>query len=290
MPNLRDIQRRIASVKNTEQITRAMYMVSAAKLRRAQESAEAARPYAQTLEAVMQNLVSRVEERDHPLIAEREVKKAEILLFTSDRGLCGGFNTNLVRTAERFLRKSAKEEKFEQVSVTTVGKKGRDYFKKRQVDIRAEYTDIARNVNVKMADEIAEDTIQNYLEGNVDAVYIVYPVFRSAMVQTPTLMPILPFEPREIAEGDFMTDYIYEPDAASLLGTLLPKHIKIQIYRAMLETVASEHAARMTAMDSASSNAVDMIDRLTLQFNRARQAAITTELMEIISGAEALEK
>lgn len=285
MATLRDIQKRIASVKNTEQITRAMYMVSAAKLRRAQMAAESSRPYAEALGATISDLAARVS-GNHPLLTVRPVKKVEIVLFTSDRGLCGGFNANLIRTAERFIREQCGE--FEQIEVSVVGKRAADYFKRRKRPVRKATTNLLRTVGYDLARNIADDLTERFLSGEVDAVYLIYAVFKSALTQTPTLVQLLPFQPGEAA-AESQVDYIYEPGMTEILDSLLPKQARNQVYRAMLESTASEHGARMTAMDSASSNAADMISRLTLQFNRARQAAITKELMEIIGGAEALK-
>jgi F-type H+-transporting ATPase subunit gamma len=289
MANLKEIQKRIKSVKNTEQITRAMYMISAARLRKAQDAAESARPYSESLSALISNIVSSVKNASHPLLVEREeIKKAEIMVFTSDRGLCGGFNTNLIKKAVAFMEENAGN--FETIDISTVGKKVADYFKRRKVDVRKKTTNLVKEVGYSLASQLADDLTDRYVSGEVDAVYLIYPVFQSALTQVPTVVQILPFE-IEVNDEDAESavDYIYEPDGAKILDTLLPRQIRTQVYSAMVEAVASEHGSRMTAMDSASTNAADMIDALTLKFNRARQAAITGELMEIISGAEALK-
>jgi len=289
MATLRTIRKRIASVKNTRQITKAMYMVSAAKLRRAQEGAENSRPYAEALSATITGLVSRVEIKDHPLLKPRpEAKTAEVALITSDRGLCGGYNANLIRTAEAFIKENA--GRYEKIELSVIGKKAGDYFKRRKRAARKTTVNLLRAVSFDFARKAADELTERYIAGEVDAVFLIYATFKSALVQKPTMVRLLPFEfePGEEPEAARI-DYIYEPSAREILSVLLPRQVRTQVYRAMLEAVASEHGARMTAMDSASSNASDMIDRLTLQFNRARQATITKELMEIIGGAEALK-
>ena len=286
MATLKVIRKRIASVKNTQQITKAMYMVSAAKLRRAQENAENSRPYAGALASTIGNLVARLEHKDHPLLVPRDqIKKAEIVLFTSDRGLCGGFNANLIKKAEAFIRENA--GRFEEITVSSIGRKAADYYKRRRRPVRKSTVGLVRSANYQMASRVADEITERYVSGEVDAVFLIYPVFQSALTQKPTVVQLLPFQFEPAAAGT-MVDYIYEPSAREILEVLLPRQVRTQIFSAMLETVASEHGARMTAMDSASSNAAEMIDKLTLQFNRARQAAITKELMEIIGGAEAL--
>ncbi len=287
MPSLKSIKKRIESVKNTEQITRAMYMVSAAKLRRAQENAENSRPFSSTLETTIKHLVARLDSVDHPLLVHRdEVKSAEVVLFTSDRGLCGGFNANMIKSAEAFFRENA--DTYDEIHLSAIGRRGGDYFKRRKRLARKTTTNLVREVNFELAREIADELTERYTSGEVDAVFLLYPRFKSAMTQVPTLFKLLPFEfDTEEEETVAMVDYIYEPSVEELLDQLLPRQVRTQVYAAMLESVASEHGARMTAMDSATTNASEMIDRLTLQYNRARQAAITTELMEIISGAEA---
>lgn len=288
MATLQAIRKRIGSVKSTEQITRAMYMVSAAKLRRSQENAEQARPYAQALSALIADLTARQEQKDHPLLTPRDrIKNVELLIVTSDRGLCGGYNANLIRAAQAFIREN--REKYERIDVSTLGKKAADFFKRRKVAVRKTTQNLLRTASFDLAHTLADELTERYVAGEVDAVFLIYATFKSALVQRPTLVQLLPFELPEKEAGD-MVDFIYEPSARELLDVLLPRQVRTQVYRAMLEAVASEHGARMTAMDSASSNAADMISRLTLHFNRVRQAAITKELMEIIGGAEALKK
>jgi F-type H+-transporting ATPase subunit gamma len=290
MATLRTIRKRIASVKNTRQITKAMYMVSAAKLRRAQEAAENGRPYSQALKATIANLVSRLEDKDHPLLQPRDqIKNVELLLITSDRGLCGGYNANLIRLAENFIKEN--QGKYEKIEVSVLGRKAQDYYRRRRRPVRKATTNLLRTVGFNLARELADELTERYVSGAVDAVFVVYATFKSALNQKPTLVQLLPFQFEEADEqkAATMVDYIYEPSAKDILAALLPRQVRTQIYSAMLEAVASELGARMTAMDSATSNASDMIDSLTLQFNRARQAAITKELMEIIGGAEALK-
>ncbi len=284
MATLRDIKRRIKSVKNTQQITKAMKMVAAAKLRRAQEDIIAARPYAQKMMNVLSSLAARTKSDSHPLLEVRDVKKVELIVVTSDRGMCGGFNTNIMRLAENFIRNN--EDKFD-IGLNLVGRKGKDYFKRRGLNIRQDRTLPPGRPNYKLAAEIGQDVAENYVNGQFDEVYVVYSEFKSAMSQRPVVIRLLPIEP--IEAGEFPGEYIYEPSEEAILSQLLPKHIEVQIFRAILESAASEHGARMTAMDSATKNAKEMIAGLTLKYNRARQAAITKELMEIIGGAEALK-
>ncbi|HUT54727.1 MAG TPA: ATP synthase F1 subunit gamma [bacterium] len=290
MATLRTIRKRITSVKNTRQITKAMYMVSAAKLRRAQENAENGRPYSQALKSTIADLVSRVEDKDHPLLQPRDqIKNVELLLITSDRGLCGGYNANLIRMAENFIKENT--GKYEKIEVSVLGRKAQDYYKRRRRPVRKATTNLLRTVGFSLASQIADELTERYVSGEVDAVFVVYSTFKSALNQKPTIVQLLPFQLEETDDkkAATMVDYIYEPSAKEILAVLLSRQVRTQIYSAMLEAVASELGARMTAMDSATSNASDMIDRLTLQFNRARQAAITKELMEIIGGAEALK-
>jgi len=287
MTSLRAIRRRIQSVKNIQQITRAMYMIAATKLRRAQQEVEATRPYAQALNETIHRLMLRIERKDHPLLVEREENKVELVLFTSDRGLCGAFNENLIRFAERFIREKTEQEK--SVSLVLVGKKAIDYFKKRPVKISQQYLNPDREVSFEKARNIADEIIKRYLAEEMDAVYMLYSVFHSPLVQRPNLFPLLPFKPKEDLQL-LKVEYKYEPDERTILEHLLPRQIRQQVFQAMLETRASELGARMSAMDLATQNAGEMIDRLTLQMNRARQEAITRELLDIITGAEAIKK
>ncbi|NOQ41876.1 MAG: ATP synthase F1 subunit gamma [Desulfuromusa sp.] len=289
MPSRKDIKKRIGSVKNTQQITKAMKMVAAAKLRRAQEAAVSARPYAEKLQAVLANLAQREEADAHPLLSQRGTGRALVVLMTADRGLCGGFNGNVSKEAERYIRNN--EQGYEDIDLMIIGRKGRDFLKNRIGDkITKVYENIASEATYKTAQLIGEEVVQAYTEETYDAVYIIYNAFQSAIVQNVTFEQMLPIKPGEAeATAESTTDYIYEPDRGEVLSQILPKMVEVQVFRALLESHASEQGARMSAMDSASRNASEMIDKLTLQYNRARQAAITTELMEIISGAESVK-
>ena len=287
MANLKSIKKRIVSVKNTRQITKAMKMVSAAKLRRAQENVVAARPYAGKLGEVLQRLARSTEADAHPLLVKRPSEKALIVLVTSDRGLCGGFNANISKAAERFIKE--RKGDFSEITLLTIGRKGYEFLKSRHT-VRKNYTGVLSSVNYQTSAMLAQEVIAGYLAGDYDEVFLFYNAFRSVMSQDITMQQLLPIAPPEAAEeGELAQEYIYEPSKADLLGELLPKYIEVTMFKAMLESVASEHGARMTAMDSASKNATEMIGKLTLVYNRARQAAITTELMEIISGAESIK-
>jgi len=285
MASLKSIKKRISSVKNTRQITKAMKMVSAAKLRRAQESVVAARPYALKISEVLKTLSSQVKNDMHPLLKAGENKKLLLLIITSDRGLCGGFNTNLCKAGERYLKEVVEE--YESVKLMAIGRKGFDYFK-RKYDVTANYS-IPKPVYGE-AKEVAQVIIDGFVSGEYDRVVMLYNSFRTVMSQDITFQNLLPIETDQSVEEELMpAEFIYEPSVETLLSELLPKNIEVQIFKAMLESVAGEHGARMTAMDSASKNASEMIGKLTLQYNRARQAAITTELMEIISGSESIK-
>ena len=288
MPSLIDIRRRIRSVKNTQQITKAMKMVSAAKLRRAQESAVQARPYAEKMTELLKNVSARVSSEAHALLTAREEKKVQLVLFTSDRGLCGGYNTNLIRAAEAFIRQHSGGREIE---LTLVGRKGGDYFRRRGAKIVDRYIDILRKAPDELAAEIAQKLISRFIGGETDAVYILYSRFRSALSQLPTLEKLLPVALAETSdeEAQQQTEYLYEPSVQQLLASLLPRITDVAVQRALLEATASEHGARMTAMESATGNAAKMIGSLTLQMNRARQASITRELLEIVGTAEALK-
>ncbi len=285
MASLKSIKKRIVSVKNTRQITKAMKMVSAAKLRRAQESVVAARPYAKKISEVLQSLTSGFKDDQNPLMEVRDVKRLLLVVISSDRGLCGGFNTNLCKAGERFIKEHSSQ--YEQIKVLSVGRKGYDYFKSR-CEIYSNSS--LSKPNYQAAITLAQSVIDGYITGEYDKVILLYNSFRTVMSQDITfqqLLPIVTEEPEvtDITHGGF----IYEPSPEELLAEILPKNIEVQIFKAMLESVAGEHGARMTAMDSASKNASEMIGKLTLQYNRARQAAITTELMEIISGSESIK-
>ena len=287
MANLKDIRKRIGSVKNTQKITRAMKLVAGARLRKAQENIESLRPYAiKTLE-VLSGVAARVspEEDVHPLLARRAPKSVMLVVLTSDRGLAGAFNSNICKAA--FKRWKELEAEGSEVCFGIIGRKGRDYFRRRNANVRHDFLGVFEDLNAEKAGEIGRYIVEDYTSLDLDACHLVYNEFKSAINQQVVIEPFLPIEPLELPE-DRLGEFIYEPSQDALLDTLLPMHVEVQIYRALLESVASEFGARMTAMDSATNNASDMIDRLTLQYNRARQAAITKELMEIIGGAEAL--
>jgi F-type H+-transporting ATPase subunit gamma len=286
MPSLKAIRKRITSVRSTQQITKAMKMVAAAKLRRAQQAIVEARPYAHKLHEVLSSLAARAGgEEAHPLLARRAEKNLMLLVLTSDRGLCGGFNSNIARRAERFFEE--KKGAGAEVSFAVVGRKGRDYLKRRHYPVRREHMNVLAQLHYERAQEIANDVIADYAAHDLDAVYVVYNEFKSAISQRVTVEKLLPIEPPE--DVDNPVDFIYEPGKKELLEFVLPKYAAAEIWRCLLESVASEHGARMSAMEAATNNAGEMISKLTLNYNRTRQAAITKELMEIVSGAEALK-
>jgi F-type H+-transporting ATPase subunit gamma len=283
---LKSIKKRIGSTKSTRQITKAMKMVSAAKLRRAQENVVAARPYARKLGEVLGRLARSQDVDGHPLLETRPAQKALLILVTSDRGLCGGFNANISKAAERFVRE--KKGEFAEISLLTVGRKGYEFLKNRQ-QIHKNYTGVFANLSYQTAALLGQEVIEGYLQEEYDHVFLLFNAFRSVMSQDITLEQLLPIAPPDGSDLEYVPEYIYEPSKGELLAELLPKYIEVTLFRALLESVASEHGARMTAMDSASKNASEMIGKLTLQYNRARQAAITKELMEIISGSESIK-
>ena len=285
MSNLRDIKRRIQSVRNTEQITKAMKMVAASRLRRAQETILASRPYALKMLEVLSSLALRTNPEAHPLLVTREPKKVDMIVVTSDRGLCGAFNSNILRKAQQFMAQNPDWE----FTLHLVGRKAVEYFKRREVNTRKVSLNILADVSYPHAMAIGNDVVENYLEEEFDQVFMVYNEFKSAIQQRVIVEQLLPIKPMDISEDHFAVEYIFEPSEDVILAEILPRHISIQIYRVLLESVASEHGARMTAMDAASKNAGEMIDRLTLLYNRSRQAAITKELMEVVSGAEAIK-
>lgn len=291
MASLRDIKKRIRSVKNTSKITKAMKMVAAAKLRRAQEAVTAARPYAQHLDTTISLLAKRAElagDEPHPLLAEHAQKRrAELVVLTGDRGLCGAFNTNVIRRASRFF--FDKTDEFEELRVSTIGKKGMEALRSEGREIRTHYDGIFEDPRFTRVAEIAEEMCASYVQDDLDEVWLLYTEFHSPISQTVKLKRLLPVVPKELPEDASPVDYIYEPSRDELLGDLLPRHFATELYQSVLESLASEHGSRMTAMDNASRNAAEMVDKLELQYNRLRQAAITTELMEIISGAESLK-
>lgn len=288
MATLKDIRKRIRAVKSTRQITRAMKMVAAARLRRAQESIEAMRPYAYRLRETIWEISRSADVDDHPLLANREPKRVMLLVLTSDRGLCGGFNSQLNRETEKYIREHMNDH--EDIGLTVVGRKGRDYFKRRPYRIEKIHTEVLGAVSIAKADEIGREIITSYQDAGLDAVFMVYNEFKNAVsqkVQVERLLPVIPEETADTSEQGI--EFIYEPSKTEVLDAVLPLYVNIQIYRAMLESVASEMGARMTAMDSATKNAGELIRKLTLTYNRVRQAAITKELMEIVAGAESLK-
>jgi len=284
MPSTRDIRRRIRSVQSTRKITKAMNMVASAKLRRAQQQMLALRPYAHLTAEVLHSLAARANQDAHPLLAQRPETRIELVVMTADKGLCGAFNTNILKQAQGFLL----ERKEQTRAVHAVGRKARDFFRRRGIPIAHEYVDVFNPVKPSTAREIALDLIGRFTGGELDAVYLVYNEFKSVIQQRVVVEKLLPIEGRTFSEGEAREDYIYEPDAAKLFDELLPRHVGVQIYHALLESVAAEHGARRTAMDAATSNADEMIESLTLYLNRVRQASITKEIIEVVSGAEAL--
>jgi len=287
MPTLLDFRRRIRSVKNTQQITRAMKFVSAAQLRRAQEAALSARPYAKELARVLRSTMGRIAEPQHPLLARRPEERILAIVLSGERGLAGAFNTNILRKANEFFR--ANREK--KISVIPVGKKGRDSLKKAGFHLIAEYVNVLARVNFTTAREIATLVTDLYTKEEIDSVYIIFSEFKTVMSANLVVEKLLPAETVSSAEetaaehASALVDYIYEQTATELLDRLLPRYVETQLLRAMLESSAAEHAARMTAMESATKNAGDVIEALTLHMNKVRQAAITKEIIEIVSGA-----
>ncbi|MDQ2840424.1 MAG: ATP synthase F1 subunit gamma [Acidobacteriota bacterium] len=295
MPSLIDLRRRIRSVKNMQQITKAMKMVSAAKLRRAQEHALGSRPYAAMMGRVLANVARAAASLDEaselPLLQARDEKKIELILVSSDTGLAGAFNANLFRLAQRFIDEHSGAE----LQIEAIGRKGRDHFRRRNFSLSGEHVGIVDKPRYDQAREIADKMIEAYSKGEVDAVYVAVNEFKSAMAPNLVLRKILPVElPDDKPEGkpeereNQAVDYIYEQPPQELLKALLPRYVEMEIYRALLESISAYHAARMTAMDAASKNAGDVIQDLTLNLNRVRQASITREIIEIVSGAAAL--
>ena len=286
--NLIDLRRRVKSVKNIQQITRAMKFVSAAKLRKAQERIFSARPYANRMLAVLNSLATRVDAAQHPLLAVRGPKKVLLVVITSDKGLCGAFNSNLIRSAVNFIHD---ESTSEALNLALVGRKGYEWFKRRDWPIRHQYINIMSRVDYKYARELGRAVTDYYSNSDLDAVFLLYNQFKSVISQKITIEPLLPIRRLEISEeNQVFLDYIYEQPAQEIFDRLLPRHVETQIFRAMLESEASEQGARMTAMEAATKNAAEVIDSVTLHINRVRQASITTEIIEIVSGANALKE
>lgn len=284
MPSTIDLRRRIRSVKNTQQITKAMKMVAAAKLRRAQDRVMAARPYAGALAKVLASVADRVDAANHPVFAEREENRVLLVVVTADKGLSGAFNSNVIRAVPRVIR----ERGWTDVELVTVGRKGVEGLRRRGYTSRRQLTNVFQIFDLDTAKDIAAPIVELFLEGEFDAVYVLYNRFKSMIAQDLTLSRMLPIERNENRPANLGPDYIYEPGPEEILTTLIPRHIEFQMYRVLLESAAAEQAARMTAMESATKNASDMIQSLTLDYNRIRQAAITKEIIEIVSGAAAL--
>lgn len=284
MPGVRDIKRRIRSVKNTQQITKAMKMVSAAKLRRTQAATVASRPYAHKLEEILERIVASAGETKHPLMLERPVKSVGIILITADRGLAGGYNANVIRKGILEAARFGETE----VSFLAVGRKGRDFLRRRKKKIDGEVIGLKDVPTFTEAQNIAQKAVDSFMGGKYDAVYIVYQEFITTVQQRPVIKQLLPI-PYEKKEEEEVSEYLYEPGPQEVLGILLPKYINNTVFHLLMETKTSEHGARMAAMGSATDNATEMIDKLTLSYNRSRQAAITREISEIVGGANALQ-
>ncbi|HWO01207.1 MAG TPA: ATP synthase F1 subunit gamma [Blastocatellia bacterium] len=300
MPNLQELRRRVGSVRNMQKITKAMKMVAASRLRRAQQRVIAARPYSSTMARVLGRLAERAGDYKHALLDSRGDDRYLVILITGDRGLCGAFNSNLTKAGQQFIR----ENPGKTTELVTIGRKGRDFFRRRHATILLEYTNVAdRGVSSETASAIARDVMELYTaeESTIDRVFLIYSEFKSALSQRVIVKPLLPIgtesfseaRPHEAstpgAQGEVLIDYLYEQPPAEIFGSLLPAYIENQIFYALLESTASELGAKMTAMDSASNNAGDVIDALTLTINRVRQASITREIIEVVSGAQALD-
>jgi F-type H+-transporting ATPase subunit gamma len=283
MPALIDIRRRIRSVKSTQQITKAMKMVSAAKLRRAQDAMFAARPYARKMMEVLRSLASRAKGELHPLLEERGQAKVLLVVVTADKGLCGAFNANIIRAARRFLEDRAGSAP----ALSLVGRKGRDFFRRRAALVRSEHVGVFQALRYPLAQTIARELIADFTGGRVDRVYLLYNEFKSVIQQRIVVEQLLPIERQAIDPREPPLDYLYEPGPQGIFASILPRHVEVQVWRALLESAAAEHGARMTAMDAASNNAGEMIGKLTLHMNKVRQAAITKEIIEVVSGAGA---
>ena len=288
MATLRDIQRRIRSVQSTQKITRAMKLVAAAKLRRAQERMLAARPYASKMAELLGHLVSAAggaEGAAHPLLEQREGPRRQIVIITADRGLAGAFNSNVLRNSLAFIRASNATA----VTLVVVGRKARDFYRRRPYTVKRDMVGFWDRLAFTHACELADAFVAQYLAGEVDEVYLLYNEFRSVAVHHPVRQQLLPIPRTESVSGEAV-DYIYEPSAPAILNDLLPRHVRMQVFRALMESLAGEYGARMTAMEAATKNATDMIDILTIQYNKARQEKITKELLDIVGGAEALKQ
>lgn len=290
MAALKDIKRKITAVSKTKQITKAMNMVAASKFKAAQTRMENFRPYATKFMDVLNSLALRVSPESHPLLAVREPKKIRVICMTSDRGLCGGFNTNLIKATERFMAAKAREGK--EIALIPIGRKGRDYFRKKAA-ILNERTDVFGKFDISLAVQIAKDIIPPFIKEEYDELYLVYNEFRNVSMQRPAVVRLFPLPSigqDEEVDPEKRVDYIYEPSDEVLLDQLLPMYVRVLIFRALVETSAGENGARMAAMDNATRNCEDMIGSLSLKYNKARQSAITAELMDIVGGTEALAK
>jgi F-type H+-transporting ATPase subunit gamma len=288
MPSLKAVRIRIASVKSTQKITSAMKLVAAAKLRRAQDAIVAARPYAQALSQAVSEIAARAGSEAHPMLQQRDGKRTALIVLTSDRGLAGAFNSGVSRAVVRYREEGQQNGSLEDLQLTVSGRKGVEYFKRRRIGVKTELPGATGDTAIDRAREIAQIATDAFMSGQVDRVLVAYNEFRSAVSQRVVIEPLLPIEPAPLPPEAAQLDFAYEPSREQLLDLLLPLYVQSRAYRAILESVASEFGAKMTAMENATRNAKEMIERLTLQYNRARQAAITKELMEIVSGAEAL--
>jgi F-type H+-transporting ATPase subunit gamma len=292
MPTLREIRQRLKAIQNTKKITSAMKMVAAAKLRKVQDRMLNFRPYATRMETVLSDLAKVAEREIHPLLALRPRKTVEVLVVTSDKGLCGAFNANILRASSKYIA-GLKGEGIE-VSLNIVGRKARDYFRRRNIPARKTWIGLSGRVTYTDAQEIAKDLSESYISETIDEVVVIFNEFKSMIAQNITTLKLLPvgtIEPEggEAKEPSIYGDYMYEPTRQAIFETLLPKYIEIQIYRALLESSAAEEAARMTAMENATKNCSEMIDKVTLLANKVRQASITKELMDVVGGVEALK-
>ena len=289
MATLRDIKLRIKGIKSTQQITKAMKMVAAAKLRRATESVLNARPYAKKISELLSHLINEDEKQSNPLFADREVMNVAVVVVTADRGLCGAFNTNIIKEATRYLEEEVKQKSLN-YALYCLGKKGSDYFGRRNYNISAKYPGIFSQIDYSTAQRLVDEIIPKYLDGSIDKVIIIFNEFKSIIQQKIVVEQFLPIASDDDEDKHESTNYIYEPDQKAIFNYLIPKHLKGQMWRVLLESNASEFAARMTAMDNATTNAKELIRTLSLTYNSKRQAAITTEILEIVSGANALKE
>jgi F-type H+-transporting ATPase subunit gamma len=285
MANIRDIRRRIRSAKNIQQITRAMKFVSAARLRKAQDRVVSARPYARQMIAVLNSLATRVPEQAHPLLAMRGDDKIELVIISADRGLCGAYNTNIIRQSLEFLNTHSDRD----VALNILGKRARDFFRRRSYTVRHEATGVLQNPSFADAAAIAKDLIDEFVKGEMDQVWLVYNEFKSVVQQRIVLEPLLPIQRLEHPDDTSRLEYLYDEPPATIFANLLPRHVEAQVFRALLEASAAEHGARMAAMEAATNNAGEMIEDLTLYANKVRQAGITKELIEVVSGAVSTE-